>query len=438
MIRILLSYLVFFPSTILCYFPMYGHLRYSLRRTVLMVSSALIGISLLSATAEYVFGLDENLVLVPLFLVFFFAYYHSLDVHISKALAVFCTSISLVSILTNLAICLVDLGGRTADLELRESYVSLLQFVLCTAALVPLGFLYRKYGKNLIDQTEESTAWYVIPLISAAFFAINMFLLPIEASLIVDRDLLLHVLLILVFLLILWLASQVVAYLIVSGISERYRTRERIRILELEEAQFAAQQQYMKASEKTRHDFRQSIRTLSGLYNEGNYPELGEYLRQYIGQMPTNEFARFCENSALNALLNYYAHITAANQIEFVLRVSLPEEIPVSDVDLCNIVGNILDNAVAACQKADEKKIQLSIIAEDGIQLYIVAVNSSDGKTRQKNGPLSSDSSRRQGIGLSSIRSIAEAYGGLAQFSVEDNRFYSNIAIPLNPEQAEP
>ena len=30
------------------------------------------------------------------------------------------------------------------------------------------------------------------------------------------------------------------------------------------------------------------------------------------------------------------------------------------------------------------------------------------------------------------VRSIAESYGGVAQFSDDDNRFFSNIAIPLN------
>ena len=133
----------------------------------------------------------------------------------------------------------------------------------------------------------------------------------------------------------------------------------------------------------------------------------------------------------MNALLNYYMHIAALNQIDLSLRISLPDALPVSDVDLCNMIGNILENAVVACQRAEERFIQLTMLTEDGAQLYIVSVNSFNGVVRQAGGRYLSTSRSGEGIGLSSIASTAESYGGVAQFSHEDNRFYCSIAIPL-------
>jgi len=120
------------------------------------------------------------------------------------------------------------------------------------------------------------------------------------------------------------------------------------------------------------------------------------------------------------------------NRIEFTARVNILCELPISDVDLCNMVGNILENAVIACQKTEEKMIQLTILTEDQIQLYIVAVNTFDGIVRKRNEQYLSTNRNQDGIGLSSIASTAKSYGGIAQFSHEGNRFYSNVAIPLS------
>ncbi len=147
--------------------------------------------------------------------------------------------------------------------------------------------------------------------------------------------------------------------------------------------------------------------------------------------MPVNEVTDYCANTAVNALLNYYIHLADRNGIDFRLQVRLPETLPVSDVDLCSMLGNILDNAVTACQKADEKRIRLSLLAEDASQLYIVAVNTFNGTVRQKDGTYLSTDRGGTGIGLSSVTSTAESYGGVARFSHKGKEFYSSIAIPL-------
>ena len=200
----------------------------------------------------------------------------------------------------------------------------------------------------------------------------------------------------------------------------------------MQESQFRSMQKYIKASEKTRHDFRHNILTLAELYNEGKTDEIGKYLNQYVDSLPKNEYVIFCGNTALNALLNYYVHVTSLNEIDFKLHISIPEHLPVSDVDLCSMVGNIMENAVIACQSVEEKTIELTILSEKRMQLYIVVVNSFNGGARQRDGRYVSTKADGSGVGLASVAATAENYGGVAQFSHEGKLFYSNIAIPLN------
>ena len=102
-------------------------------------------------------------------------------------------------------------------------------------------------------------------------------------------------------------------------------------------------------------------------------------------------------------------------------------------MDLCGIVGNILENAITACQKMPEGQrwIQLTALTKNDSKLFIVATNSFDGKVRMKDGQFLSTKRSGQGIGLASILSTAERCGGSAQFSCQGQEFYSDIALPL-------
>ena len=98
------------------------------------------------------------------------------------------------------------------------------------------------------------------------------------------------------------------------------------------------------------------------------------------------------------------------------------------------MIGNILENAIAACRSLDEGKrwIQFTLITQHHSQLCVVATNSFDGRVRKKNNRYLSTSHSGRGIGLLSITSTAEKYGGTAEFSHEGGEFYTDIMIPIS------
>ena len=107
---------------------------------------------------------------------------------------------------------------------------------------------------------------------------------------------------------------------------------------------------------------------------------------------------------------------------------------PVSDVDLCGMIGNILENAITACLKIPENErwIQLTVLAKNNAQLFIIATNSFDGKPKQKDGQYLTTNRYGTGLGLTSIQTTAENYNGTADFSHQDREFYTDIVIPLD------
>ncbi len=109
-----------------------------------------------------------------------------------------------------------------------------------------------------MNETQQSHVWYATLLFSAAVFLVNMLFLSIGDAVAGDRGQVVTLLLVLAAILVLWLLMQFLFHAIVTGIMAKLRAEERSRILETQESQFAAQQRYMKAMEKERHDFRHS------------------------------------------------------------------------------------------------------------------------------------------------------------------------------------
>ncbi|MCR5521722.1 MAG: ATP-binding protein, partial [Lachnospiraceae bacterium] len=123
-------------------------------------------------------------------------------------------------------------------------------------------------------------------------------------------------------------------------------------------------------------------------------------------------------------------------KIRFTLEVDMPAELPLSDVEMCAVIGNILENAVFACKDipVEERFADLVIRVENDSQLYIVAANSFNGEIEMDEGRLLSTHGG-SGIGLSSIATVVTRHDGSVRFSSEENEFFSDVVIPLKLSQ---
>ena len=103
--------------------------------------------------------------------------------------------------------------------------------------------------------------------------------------------------------------------------------------------------------------------------------------------------------------------------------------------DVWSLLGNALDNAIESCaQEGDPQKriVFLNIGAKDGL-LRIRVENYCSRPVRFEEGlPVTTKADRQNhGIGVRSIRYIAQKYGGNAVFSAEDGFFRLSVLIPL-------
>ncbi|MBR0227274.1 MAG: GHKL domain-containing protein [Clostridia bacterium] len=429
-----LSNLILLPTALMCLLPMKNQLRGGLRRTLLVGGALITALAAVTAWAETAYDLGGNALLAPVLVICFLLYRRSVRAPVSKLIAVFSFAVSLLSILSNLSTCTDALLGLTYSKETDLLYSAAIYTGLGCAFVLPLTGVFAKYGSRVADHAVPPRVWITITLLFSAVFGMNMYLRTVQEAMFDNRVVTLWLLAVFCIMLVLWSLLLASVYVTIWDMKTAAEERERGRLFEMQAYQYNSQQNYIKTSERTRHDFRHSINMLCGLYEAGDYDALGQYLRQYAAELPVKEITVYTDNTVLNAQLNYFAHVSRLNGIDFQVSVKLPSALPLSDVELCGMVGNILENAVIACKRAEEKRIRLTILAEGGAQLYIVATNTFDGYVRRKNGVYLSTNRNGSGVGLASIAATAEKYGGVAQFYHEGKEFFSNIAIPL-PEQ---
>ncbi|MEG0736969.1 MAG: ATP-binding protein, partial [Longicatena sp.] len=142
----------------------------------------------------------------------------------------------------------------------------------------------------------------------------------------------------------------------------------------------------------------------------------------------------FCDNIAVDSLLKYYYSLAKNKDISINIRLILPHTLPISDVDFCTILGNLLENAIEGCRTLSEEKRKLKLrISSHAGNLMLTIDNTFDGKLHLNNGEILSRKrgNEKKGIGLSSVMAVAEKYDGFLRWDVKDGWFLVSVQMSI-------
>lgn len=184
--------------------------------------------------------------------------------------------------------------------------------------------------------------------------------------------------------------------------------------------------------QKTRHDYNNGLRLIQTLNNENNRDKINEYISKYLETQNHSVRIISTNNDYLNAIVN--SKLTEANTKNIDVKVSVISDIECSNnIDLCNIIGNMFDNAIEACQKCShDRTIQLDI-QKNNDNILILMKNSIPDSVLKENPELVTDKKNkfRHGYGTKIIKELAEKYHGFADFYEQDRFFCCNVCLVL-------
>ena len=203
------------------------------------------------------------------------------------------------------------------------------------------------------------------------------------------------------------------------------------RQIEIQQEHYRQIFEKVEESRRMRHDFRQHLRTIMGMAGDGAAQT--EYISKMI---QVNEAARpesYFENLAIDSLLYHYLTVAREHGINATVQAAMPTEAVLPDeVAFCTILGNLMENAVEACQRQKDGKqfIRLAARCREG-RLYLMLENSFDGVLSEGRSGYISRKHEGEGIGIVSAKELAQKLGGDIQFVAEKNLFQAMLTLPV-------
>lgn len=181
-----------------------------------------------------------------------------------------------------------------------------------------------------------------------------------------------------------------------------------------------------------RHDYHNHMQMIKAYLSMQKIDETLSYLEHLEEDLDSIDIAIRTGNVSVDAIVSSKLSVAAKKKIVVDCTAKVPEQLKVSDVDLCTIVGNLLDNAIESCEKVPEEKRFLRIYI--GIfrkQLYLSVTNATSDTRRKLLSELISEKRGSHGFGLHRIDLVAEKYQGFVNRKNEPGVFVTEVMLPL-------
>ncbi len=183
-----------------------------------------------------------------------------------------------------------------------------------------------------------------------------------------------------------------------------------------------------------RHDMRHHLLVLEAMLQQNDSANAQIYINELNGRLTGLAQKVWSANMPVNAVLAAYMAKAEAADCTIQLNVNIPAKLPYDEMDLCIIIGNVLDNAIQACQDiADtaQRKIdfQLDLSNNQRLRLSISNACPQPPKFNKDGLPIQPRPADGHGFGLRSIKHLTEQYGGLLNCQWTKATFHLNIVL---------
>ena len=182
-----------------------------------------------------------------------------------------------------------------------------------------------------------------------------------------------------------------------------------------------------------RHDYHNHLQSLKGYLSLNKVDQMKNYLNELETDLDSIDTLYHSGNLQLDSILNAKLAIAEKGQIRIHCDASIPPQLHVSDLDLCVILGNLLDNAIESCRKIKEPderfiRVYIGILKK---QLYISITNATSETVKQRTNHYFTTKRGDHGHGLKRVDQVVKKYDGYLNRQNEPGVFATEIVLPL-------
>lgn len=199
----------------------------------------------------------------------------------------------------------------------------------------------------------------------------------------------------------------------------------------LAERQFEEIRSVYKEMRGWRHDYRNHMQILKVYLEDGEYEKAKEYIMQMDKDLGDIDHIIKSGNIMADAIINSKLSLARTKNISVNVTAKIPERLPVSDTEFCVIFGNLLDNAIEACEQIADKDDRFIRIYIGMFQKqFYLSVTNSTAQTERITAYHTTKGSNH-GFGLQRIDHIINKHQGFLNRKNEPGVFVTEIMLPF-------
>lgn len=228
---------------------------------------------------------------------------------------------------------------------------------------------------------------------------------------------------------------------LVFNINRQYEMEKELAKLKSEQAEllerdYTAVNRAYQVNAKLFHDFHNHIGVLRQFLTHEKCGEAVRYLDELQAPVRNLTATVWTGDETADYLINSKAAAAEADGIRFQIQVEFPRRTNIRSVDLCAILGNLLDNAIeAARQVTDPSGRTVTLTIRRIHQMLVIKVENSFAASPVREGGELKTTKTEGGLhgwGLKSAQTAAEKYDGMVRAGVSGEVFRAVATLSYN------
>ena len=236
------------------------------------------------------------------------------------------------------------------------------------------------------------------------------------------------------FLVIINVGAFVVYHTAIQFLFEQKKTAQLAHdnyLLSLSNIQHENLQHRINEARRAKHDVYHHTHLIREYLRDGKIQELEAYLDQFVETLPNPQSIVYCQHYETNSLLVYFAQQAQQHGIDMDVFVQFPEKLNLPETTLSVLLGNLLKNAIEACQEVTEgeKKITVRAKSNHGFIFFDISNNYSGTLKKNAKGEYLSTKKGGQGLGLGSVSKLVNYHKGVFEVDSTENVFRVSVIL---------
>ena len=181
-----------------------------------------------------------------------------------------------------------------------------------------------------------------------------------------------------------------------------------------------------------RHDIKNHLFVVRSLIRGGKYDDADAYISE-LEPENRGELDDIIDtgNPAADILISGKKAAAERLGTEFSVKTAIPENLKISAADMVILLGNLLDNAIEGCERADAEHKSISLEIRYRPEYLLCVTENTSGYVKIENGNIKSSKTDggTHGIGQKNIKRIVDKYNGEITQKYENGRFVVKLVL---------